>query len=46
MKIQSVAVFCGSKIGNNPLFSQHAAELGRLLAMLNIKLVYGGGRKA
>jgi uncharacterized protein (TIGR00730 family) len=45
MKIQSVSVFCGSKNGNNPLFSQHAAELGRLLAMLKIKLVYGGGKK-
>lgn len=44
-KIQSVAVFCGSHVGNNPLFSQQAAELGRLLAMLNIKLVYGGGKK-
>ncbi len=45
MKIESVAVFCGSRNGNNPLFSQHAAELGRLLAVLNIRLVYGGGRK-
>ena len=45
MKIQSVAVFCGSKNGNNPLFSEHAAELGRLIAVLKIKLVYGGGKK-
>jgi uncharacterized protein (TIGR00730 family) len=45
MKIQSVAVFCGSRNGNNPLFSQHAAELGRLVAMLKLKLVYGGGKK-
>lgn len=45
MKIQSVAVFCGSRTGNNLLFSQHAAELGRLLALLKIKLVYGGGKK-
>ena len=45
MKIQSVSVFCGSKNGNNPMFSQHAAELGRLLAMLKIRLVYGGGKK-
>ena len=44
-KIQSVAVFCGSKTGNNPLFAQHAGELGRLLSILNIKLVYGGGKK-
>lgn len=44
-KIQNVAVFCGSRSGNNPLFAQHAAELGRLLSILNIKLVYGGGKK-
>ncbi len=44
-KIQSVAVFCGSKHGNNPLFAEHAAELGRLISILKIKLVYGGGKK-
>lgn len=45
MSIEAAAVFCGSKTGKNPLFNQHAAELGKLLAMLNIKLVYGGGNK-
>lgn len=44
-KIQNAAVFCGSKIGNNPLFAQHAAELGRLIAILKIRLIYGGGKK-
>ena len=44
-KIKSVAVFCGSKPGNNPLFAQHAEELGRMLSILSIKLVYGGGKK-
>ncbi len=44
MKIESVAVFCGSKTGNNPLFLQHAIELGRHLALLKLKLVYGGGK--
>lgn len=43
--IQSVAVFCGSKNGNSPLFAEHAAELGKLIAMLNIRLIYGGGKK-
>lgn len=43
MAIQSLAVFCGSKNGTNPVFSQHAAELGQLLAKKNIRLVYGGG---
>ncbi len=45
MKIESVVVFCGSKTGNNPVFSEHATELGKLLAILGIKLVYGGGNK-
>ena len=45
MDIQSVAVFCGSKTGNNPIFAQHARELGKLIAMLRLKLVYGGSDK-
>ncbi len=45
MKIESVAVFCGSKIGNNPIYEKHAAELGKLIALLGLKLVYGGGNK-
>lgn len=43
MSIQSLAVFCGSKHGTNPLFVQHAAEIGILLAKHNVKLIYGGG---
>ncbi|MCG7857726.1 TIGR00730 family Rossman fold protein [Flavihumibacter sp.] len=45
MNIKAIAVFCGSQAGSNPLFKQHTAELGKLLAMLNIRLVYGGGKK-
>jgi uncharacterized protein (TIGR00730 family) len=43
MKINSLAVFCGSKNGNNPLYTKHAAELGKLLTKNNITLIYGGG---
>ncbi|MFZ9387298.1 MAG: TIGR00730 family Rossman fold protein [Chitinophagaceae bacterium] len=43
MIIQSVAVFCGSKKGTNPVFADHAAELGRILAEKKIKIIYGGG---
>lgn len=39
----STAVFCGSKPGANPIFLQHAALLGQLLAKHKITLVYGGG---
>ena len=43
MAFASVAVFCGSKTGNNILFTTHAKQLGHLLAQNNITLVYGGG---
>ncbi|MEO9210993.1 MAG: TIGR00730 family Rossman fold protein [Ginsengibacter sp.] len=45
MAIQSLAVFCGSKSGNNPIFTAHAKKLGSLLALKNITLIYGGGNK-
>jgi uncharacterized protein (TIGR00730 family) len=45
MSITSLAVFCGSKTGNNPLFEKHATQLGYLLAEKNITLIYGGGNK-
>jgi uncharacterized protein (TIGR00730 family) len=45
MAISSLAVFCGSKSGNNPIFCQHATVLGSLLAERNITLIYGGGNK-
>lgn len=45
MAIKSLAVFCGSKNGNNPLFATHAKQLGHILAEKNITLIYGGGNK-
>jgi hypothetical protein len=45
MNIESIAVFCGSHSGKNPVYAQHVKELGKLLAMLKVKLVYGGGQK-
>ena len=45
MGISAIAVFCGSKTGNNPLFEDHTRELGRLLADKNIGIIYGGGNK-
>ncbi len=43
MSFTSLAVFCGSKSGENPLFIQHAKQLGKLLGEKKITLVYGGG---
>ncbi len=45
MAIQSLTVFCGSKNGSNPLFCEHAKQIGYLLAKKNITLIYGGGNK-
>lgn len=45
MNIKSLAVFCGSKQGNNPLFAEHTRALGKLLAENNIHIIYGGGNK-
>lgn len=43
MSFTSLAVFCGSKAGENPLYIQHAKQLGKLLVEKNITLIYGGG---
>ena len=45
MSIKSLAVFCGSKSGNNELFVAHARQLGHLIARKQITLVYGGSNK-
>jgi uncharacterized protein (TIGR00730 family) len=40
---KSVAVFCGSNGGRDPIYIQHAKELGELLCDFGITLIYGGG---
>lgn len=42
--MKSVAVFCGSSFGNNDVFAQHAALLGKTLAKQGRTLVYGGAK--
>jgi uncharacterized protein (TIGR00730 family) len=39
-----VCVFCGSRPGNSPQYTEFATELGMSLARNNIDMVYGGGR--
>jgi len=41
--VNSIAVFCGSKVGNNPMFVAHAKQIGEWMAENKIKLIYGGG---
>jgi len=45
MEVKSLAVFCGSKSGNDPQFSIETKALGHFMAKNNITLVYGGGNK-
>lgn len=43
VKIESISVFCGSRSGDNPIFSSAASQLGTLIANKKIKLIYGAG---
>jgi uncharacterized protein (TIGR00730 family) len=42
--IRSLAVFCGSRVGVNPVYAEAGRALGRGMAEAGIRLVYGGGR--
>ncbi len=44
MNIKSIGVFCGSSIGKGEIYSQKAAELGKLMAGKGIDLIFGGGK--
>ncbi|HEX2841229.1 MAG TPA: TIGR00730 family Rossman fold protein [Hyphomicrobium sp.] len=41
--VESVCVYCGSGLGENPAYAAAARTLGRSLAESGIRLVYGGG---
>jgi len=45
MHTQTVAVFCGSKDGHNPLYMEQSVRLGQLLAKRGIDIIYGGGNR-
>lgn len=40
--VRRICVFCGSSTGNDPVYAEQAAALGKLLAERGIGLVYGG----
>jgi len=42
-QLTSVAVYCGSNAGTDPVYGEAAAALGLTLAQRGIRLVYGGG---
>ncbi len=41
--MRSIAVYCGSRSGSDPLFEAGARALGKCLAEAGLRLVYGGG---
>ncbi len=43
--IHTIAVFCGSSLGNNPLYKKKAIDLGKALYENKMGLVYGGGNR-
>jgi len=43
IKIKSVCVYCGSRLGNKDLYRKQAEELGQLIAAAGLSLVYGAG---
>ena len=43
--MKNICIFCGSSMGNNPIFVSTARELGRKLAETQRIVVYGGGSK-
>lgn len=42
---KSIAIFCGSQSGNKKEYETDAYILGKLLALNNFHIVYGGGQK-
>jgi uncharacterized protein (TIGR00730 family) len=43
-KISKIAIFCGSKNGNNSLYKEKANELAGIIAEHKVELIYGGGK--
>lgn len=43
-KIKSIAIFCGSSEGNDTIIIDQAKQLGKMLAIQNITLVYGAAK--
>jgi hypothetical protein len=42
--MNSICVFCGSSLGNDPIYQQMAEATGRAIAAQGQSLIYGGGR--
>jgi len=40
--MKSISVFCGSSGGNRDIFEKTAGQLGEILALQQISVIYGG----
>ena len=45
MRIERLCVFCGSSVGNLPLYTETVQALANEMAVRRIELVYGGGNR-
>lgn len=43
MNYQSLALYCGSSSGKNPLYAREAARFGKMCAQKSLTLYFGGG---
>lgn len=43
MNYKSLALYCGSSTGNNPLYAREAARFGKMCAQKSLTLYFGGG---
>ncbi|MCI5043146.1 MAG: TIGR00730 family Rossman fold protein [Aquisalinus sp.] len=43
-RLKSLCVYCGSKMGDQPVFANAAKRLGEQMAAQQVRLVYGGGK--
>jgi uncharacterized protein (TIGR00730 family) len=43
-EIRSLAVFCGSRVGDDPIYAEAGRIVGAGMARLGVRLVFGGGR--
>lgn len=41
--MKRVAIFCGSKVGNDPAYAEATRELVKMIVAKGIEIVYGGG---
>lgn len=44
MENKNIVVYCGSRTGNDCIFTKIAKEVGTLIARKNFTLIYGGGK--